>query len=245
LSWAPGFNGGVAISGYLVEYEKGGSWLAATASGTSAAITGINLDSAWSFRVAAINSIGTGAFARLVNVPPIPYSGPIVSSLEQRQVVSGSTQDITINGTRLAMVTSVTIDGKLCVIVTKSDGQLVIQLPAGLKPGLKDLKIVYTGGAIVTHQGALTVIDAPVETEASFSKVNAGSFKGFVAIYALNHEGKRLSAKVGNDWVVVTAIPAATNNLFRRVEFVGAGVEISVRIYIDRKLEVTIPLLTK
>jgi len=76
-------------------------------------------------------------------------------------------------------------------------------------------------------------------------KVNAGSFKGYVALYALGYEGQRMSAKVGKDWVVVAAIPAATNDLFRAVEFVGAGVEISVRLYIDRVLIDTIPLLTK
>jgi hypothetical protein len=76
-------------------------------------------------------------------------------------------------------------------------------------------------------------------------KVNAGSFKGYVALYALGYEGQRMSAKVGNDWVIVPAIPAATNDLFRAVEFVGAGVEISVRLYIDRVLVATIPLLTK
>jgi len=77
------------------------------------------------------------------------------------------------------------------------------------------------------------------------TKVNAGSFKGYVALYALGYEGQRMSAKVGNDWVIVPAIPAATNDLFRAVEFVGAGVEISVRLYIDRELVATIPLLTK
>jgi hypothetical protein len=76
-------------------------------------------------------------------------------------------------------------------------------------------------------------------------KVNAGSFKGYVALYALGYEGQRMSAKVGNDWVIVPSIPAATNDLFRAVEFVGAGVDISVRIYIDRVLVATIPLLTK
>jgi len=80
---------------------------------------------------------------------------------------------------------------------------------------------------------------------ASETKVNAGSFKGYVAIYAKGHEGSKLSAKVGNDWVIIAAIPAATNDLYRVVEFVGAGVEISVRIYIDRVLIETIPLLTK
>jgi len=76
-------------------------------------------------------------------------------------------------------------------------------------------------------------------------KVNAGSFKGYVALYAKGYEGQRMSAKVGNDWVIVPSIPAATNDLFRAVEFVGAGVEISVRLYIDRVLIDTIPLLTK
>jgi len=79
----------------------------------------------------------------------------------------------------------------------------------------------------------------------SSQKVNAGSFKGYVALYAKGYEGQRMSAKVGNDWVVVADIPAATNDLFRAVEFVGAGVEISVRLYIDRVLIDTIPLLTK
>jgi len=76
-------------------------------------------------------------------------------------------------------------------------------------------------------------------------KVNAGSFKGYVALYAKGYEGQRMSAKVGNDWVIVPSIPAATNDIFRAVEFVGAGVDISVRIYIDRVLLATIPLLTK
>ena len=62
---------------------------------------------------------------------------------------------------------------------------------------------------------------------------------------AKGYEGQRMSAKVGNDWVVVPSIQAATNDFFRAVEFVGAGVEISVRIYSDRVLVATIPLLTK
>jgi hypothetical protein len=91
--------------------------------------------------------------------------------------------------------------------------------------------------------------DIEVVTEitaaATSKKVNAGSFKGYVALYALGYEGQRMSAKVGNDWVIVPSIPARTNDLFRAVEFVGAGVDISVRIYIDRVLVATIPLLTK
>ena len=86
-----------------------------------------------------------------------------------------------------------------------------------------------------------TAADAP----ASSQKVNAGSFKGYVAVYALGYEGLRLSAKVGKDWVIVPVIPAASNDLYRHVEFVGAGVDIAVRIYIDRVLVETINLVTK
>jgi len=53
-----------------------------------------------------------------------------------------------------------------------------------------------------------------------------------------------MSAKVGNNWAVVPSVPAATNDLFRAVEFTGVGYEVQVRIFIDRKLEATTPLLT-
>ena len=77
---------------------------------------------------------------------------------------------------------------------------------------------------------------------AAGTKVNAGSFKGFVAVYAKGHLGKRLSAKVGKDWVVV---PALDSNFVRVVEFTGAGYTIAVRIYIDRVLVNTITVTTK
>jgi len=54
--------------------------------------------------------------------------------------------------------------------------------------------------------------------------------------------GKRLSAKVGKDWVVV---PALASNFVRVVEYTGAGYTISVRIYIDRVLVDTIVVTTK
>ena len=54
--------------------------------------------------------------------------------------------------------------------------------------------------------------------------------------------GERLSAKVGNDWVVV---PALASNFVRVVEYTGAGYTISVRIYIDRVLEDTIVVTTR
>ena len=73
-------------------------------------------------------------------------------------------------------------------------------------------------------------------------RVNAGSFKGYVALYAKGYKGQRMSAKVGKDWVVV---PALASDFERVVEFTGAGVDVAVRIYIDRVLMDTINLTTK
>lgn len=85
----------------------------------------------------------------------------------------------------------------------------------------------------------------PATISAIGKSVNAGSFKGYVAIYARGYEGRRLTAKVGNDWVVVTSIPKSTNDLYRLVDYTGAGQSISVRIYIDRVLTRTVELTTK
>jgi hypothetical protein len=77
---------------------------------------------------------------------------------------------------------------------------------------------------------------------AADTKVNAGSFKGYVAIYAKGYAGDRLSAKVGKDWVVV---PALASDFVRVVEYTGAGYTINVPIYINRVLVDTITFTTK
>jgi hypothetical protein len=110
-----------------------------------------------------------------------------------------------------------------------------------------------SGTATVTASfdadGTTTTIAAVVVTKtiivgevASATKVNAGSFKGYVAVYAKGYKGSRLSAKVGKDWVIV---PALASDFVRIVEFTGAGVDVAVRIYIDRVLMDTINLTTK
>ena len=96
--------------------------------------------------------------------------------------------------------------------------------------------------ASFTDTGTVSVTTDLAPAAAADTKVNAGSFKGYVAVYAKGHEGKRLSAKIGNDWVVVESL---ASNFERIVDFTGAGYTISVRIYIDRVLEDTIVVTTK
>ena len=89
---------------------------------------------------------------------------------------------------------------------------------------------------------ATVAINATGTVASADQKVNAGSFKGYVALYAKGYAGKRMSAKVGNDWVVV---PVLASNFERVVEFTGAGYTVAVRIYIDRVLIDTITVTTK
>jgi len=76
-------------------------------------------------------------------------------------------------------------------------------------------------------------------------KITVGTLKGYVVIYSLGHQGDRLSAKVGNDWVIVPAIPKSPNFLFRFAKPVGAGVDVAVRVYINRVLVGITYLTTK
>ena len=129
------------------------------------------------------------------------------------------------------------------------EGTLTFAIP-NLDPGNYLVKFFIAENSVYLTSSMDIVAAAPAASSAPAvpsvaAKVNAGSFKGYVAIYARGHEGKRLTAKVGKDWVIVPSIPAATGDLFRVVEFTGAGYEIRVRIYIDRVLIETIDLTTK
>jgi titin len=69
LSWtAPADNGGASITDYTVEYQVtgAGSWSTfadGTSTATTATVTGLATDTAYNFRVAAVNATGTGTTA--------------------------------------------------------------------------------------------------------------------------------------------------------------------------------------
>jgi len=131
---------------------------------------------------------------------------------------------------------------------TDADGKFKISiLTSAADSGTFTLTAVYSPqGANTAAKDKVTSVQAITVGEtaaaAADTKVNAGSFKGYVAIYAKGYEGQRLSAKVGNDWVVVASL---ASNFERVVEYTGAGYTIAVRIYIDRVLVDTITVTTK
>jgi len=84
-----------------------------------------------------------------------------------------------------------------------------------------------------TATGDLDVVatkSLTVGAVASATKVNVGSFKGYVALYAKGYKGKKMSAIVAGKWIVVASL---ATDFERVVRYTGAGYDIVTTIYID------------
>jgi len=138
------------------------------------------------------------------------------------------------------MPTETDVDGEFTILVltgANDAGTAVVSVTY-----YKDGASGTAAADVLTLTQAVTVGGTAAGVVAADKKVNAGSFKGYVAVYAKGYAGQRLSAKVGNDWMVVESL---ASNFERVVEFTGAGYTIAVRIYIDRVLVDTITVTTK
>ena len=81
--------------------------------------------------------------------------------------------------------------------------------------------------------GAFSQVLEVLESEADIvtsQKVNVGSFKGYVALYAKGYEGQKMSAIVAGKWIVVESL---ASDFERVVRFTGAGYTITTKLYID------------
>ena len=254
LSWTGSADpAGAAVTGYKIELNDGSGFITSTAdtgsTATTATITSLLADTSYVFRVSAINALGTSSASTqstsvVVFAPPAgprPYEGPTDLAVAASAPSLGKG---VAEGQNLVGIKAVFVGGVETSFELTDDGRLLFAIP-DLTPGTYAVKFYIPANGLYLTQNIRIVESDPVTSPAFSSKVNAGSFKGYVAVYAKGYEGSRLSAKVGADWVIVPSVPAATNDLFRYVEFTGAGVDVAVRIYIDRVLVDTINLTTK
>ena len=172
---------------------------------------------------------------------PSTYVGPVIQKITAD---SGSADETLVTGLRLSTIDQVSVNSQVLTQRLDANGNLFFDT-SSLAAGTYRVEFLSSIAGVTYY--AVLVIEAKAVTATSTSdqKVNAGSFKGYVAVYAKGYEGQRLSAKVGKDWVIVSSIPSSTNDLYRHVEFTGAGVDVAVRIYINRVLIDTINLTTK
>jgi hypothetical protein len=80
-----------------------------------------------------------------------------------------------------------------------------------------------------TLEAEISFLTAAQATSAD-QKVNVGTFKGFVALYAKGYEGQKMSAIVAGKWIVVESL---ASDFERVVRFTGAGYTITTKLYID------------
>ena len=129
---------------------------------------------------------------------------------------------------------------------TDKDGEFMFSVLLGsADTGTATITVAYDGDGVATttanNVAKAATITIGAAAAASDQKLTVGSFKGFVAIYALNYTGSKLSAKVAGKWLV-------ENNLsrFERVvRLTGAAIPIVVDLYIDGKFVRTENIVTK
>jgi len=160
--------------------------------------------------------------------------GPIPTGYSDRSPAVGD--PVVVSGFRLSTVTSCTIDGIEAQISSVSATGFTLIVPAGVEPGLKNLVISSAYGRLIA-QGAITVTEKVVpvaepvvEPVVATGKVNAGSFLGYVAIYAKGHKGSTLSWKIAGKWFKTTITDEY--KVYQR-KTVAVGMDVNVDVYID------------
>lgn len=177
---------------------------------------------------------------------PAEYAGPLITTVSKQLLASCTEETVTLRGQHFDKLDSALLGTESITHRVKSSSILELDIPC-LEAGKYDLTFTSSTGDITYEQifevlGVTVSEIEQVEGLGSDQVLNAGSFKGYVAVYAKGYEGQRLSAKIGDDWVIV---PSLESNFERVTDFTGAGVEIQVRIFIDRELKATIPLTTR
>ena len=175
-------------------------------------------------------------------VAPAPYSRPLPTNYSDRTPLIGD--EVIISGRRMNLVTSCTIDGVTAVMSNQSADSFTIMIPEGVTSGLKDLVMTGPAGKL-TAQGALTVqesIPAIIDEALVSSKVNAGSFNGYVAVYAKGHKDKILSWKIAGKWFKTSV--TSDYQVFQR-KTIAVGREVKVDLFIDGERLLAKTVLTR
>lgn len=186
LSWnAPTDNGGSAVTDYVIEYKllSDTSWSVltrSTSTSRSGSISGLNPNTRYSVRVAAVNEAGTGSFgsagSELTGTAPSPSpsasatsnSEPVASAPEKpvlqskfKQVIKyKKSEKVELKFIRIDDVKTVTVEGK-SIEFTITDGTVTFVDP-GISLGTKDVVVSGSWGTLTLTQVVEVVNSASV-----------------------------------------------------------------------------------
>jgi protocatechuate 3,4-dioxygenase beta subunit len=159
------------------------------------------------------------------------FAAALFNGVASTNKVTGS------DGTAVAYLRSIKdVAGLAAIGVTLTD----VDQDADAKSDTDDLSTVFTDvvGTVWDESTWSAAIDAELtflESAADLpaagdTKVNVGSFKGYVALYAKGYKGQKMTAIVAGKWIKVDSL---ASDFERVVRYTGAGYSITTKIYID------------
>jgi hypothetical protein len=254
VAWQPPtFDGGNPIDQYIVQKDGATVCTINTATSTSCEVPKPAPGTTAVIGVRAGNDAGlSAATSTSITVEALPSSTPSSGGSStggsggSPQVstptvtnVSGSSKVqpgelVRLVGTGLSKVQRVTVGGIETGFILNTAGVLQIRIPEGLVLGRVAVTL-YGDFGVAIFSDLLEIVKTEVVVEQR-SKVSVGSYLGKVAIYTLNHQGKRLSIRIGNKWQVIDPLQSKYTELLSKA---ARGKTVLVRIYLDRKLVMT------
>jgi hypothetical protein len=249
IAWqAPNFDGGNPIDRYVV--QKGGTTIctitsvsttscevAKPAPGTSnievraGNEAGLSQPAQTTFvvqSVAGSNQVvaGSGGISLPGVTPNTPR--PLVTDVSGSAVVSVNDL-VRLVGTNMRLVDKVLVGDVEASFFVNSDGLITIRVPVGVPAG----KVIVTLTGAYGSVFFTDLFEVKTSLQSVDQRVTIGTFLGFAAVYTKNHEGKRLSMRIGSKWRVIDPLGANYTYNFTKV---GVGRTVTVMVYLDRKL---------
>jgi uncharacterized repeat protein (TIGR02543 family) len=174
-------------------------------------------------------SSGGGFVGPAVTTPPVLL--PSLAENQDSSVMAGREAQISLLGENLDLVSKVRVGDQELNFSQTAGTSITLTLPA-MAAGSVKLIFEYGSGEL---EHSLVVLRE--------QKVNAGSFKGVVALYAKGYLGQRLSAKVGGNWIVAGTLGDDFVRIIQPTR--QTGVPLKVQIYVDRKLVRIVDVVTR
>ena len=184
---------------------------------------------------------------------PVPYSGPLITSVGIDDAISVSGNSFVINGQRLGSVSKVVIQGQEVEIVSKANDSIQILLPSGLAPGTHDVHIQSSIGNL-TYLDGITITESAVpeskvssveygEMTAWSTRVNDSQAKVYVKFPTVG-EKVRISHQTGGsgeyNTVYVKTTSSETMDGLRIVEGIGTYIVRTIDLSDINRIRVTV-----
>jgi hypothetical protein len=166
-----------------------------------------------------------------------PYVGPSGLSVIKSAPANGVGTAI---GDNLESIDAVYVGGLETTFEITDIGRITFDI-GDLIPGKHVVKFYVAENSVYLTANILIVAGAPAAASSS-SKLNAGSFDGYVAVYAKGHAGKTLAWKIAGKWFKTTI--TSDYQVFQR-RTAEIGLDVDVHLYIDGEKQLTKTIATR